>query len=94
MPLMTIQEHFDATQRKARRRYWQGVRDAQRDEVRPWAGRFAADYRLGVFHVTEGIIRRLPLTAVHDGPEFREASSDPDIAPDGHRIIPYAERRR
>lgn len=70
---------FETTMRQGRLAYWRGVRDAQEGGVRLPVGSvaFVASYRLGVFHVQEGLIRRYELVQVHDGPEIAYAPEDP-----------------
>lgn len=69
---------FDAVQRAARRRYWTGVVEAQLGTPKSRASVPDASYRLGVYHVVEGVIPRVPIAAVHDGPQFREGHDPVD----------------
>jgi hypothetical protein len=60
---------FERTLRVDRLQYWAGVQHAQNHATNPHPLAHPS-YRLGVWHVREGIVPRVPLAKIHDGSGF------------------------
>lgn len=69
---------FEQACKKARREYWRGVAEEQLGIAQEHWRLLHPSYRVGVWHVRSGIVPRHPLSAIHHGWEFIDASQAAD----------------